>query len=388
MAIFVLLFKNAIAKKPNSPVMDLKKLKIDELLVWIQSPEFEILANQPVSKHRAYSYASNPRIDKNDFILYMGFENNILVAYRTLLPDWAFKNEEKIKFAWLSGSWVHPDWRRKGLSSLLLKEIFKDWNSQLAYTNYTFSSHALFEKTKEFRCVTQFAGSRYYFRFSLAGLLYHKALFFKRCNFIFKFVDFIGNFLLEPWHAILQQRTKKMGDGLVVQLDCLSDEIKSFIESFWLNSLTQRGFPELDWMQNKPWIFEGDKKKQGSKYYFSDFEPNVHRVYLVFKGADGKINGFLYLNCFNNRMTVPYGVLMDSIDDWVVSVAISKLILRWKVAYLTVYNKDINKKMKHLKAVVYKKRICRKYFFTNKLVQLLEPAVWEFFDGDGDCVFT
>lgn len=368
--------------------MIIKKLKIDELLDWVQTPEFEMLGNQPVSKHRAYSYAANPRLDKNDFILYAGFENNTLVAYRSLLPDWAFKNKEKIKFAWLSGSWVHPNWRRQGLSSILLKEIFKDWDSHLAYTNYALSAHALFEKTKEFRSVAELEGHRYYFSLSLADLLYHKALFFKRINIVLKFADWFGNLFLLPWHAILRRKSKRVGDGLFIQTDSLDIEIKPFIESFWPNSLTQRGIFELDWIQNKPWILEGDKKKLGSKYFFSDFSPNVHHTYLVFKNLDGKINGFLYLNCFHNRMTVPYGVLDESIDDRVVSAAISKLVLSWKVAYLTVYNKDLNKQLKHLKAVLYKKEISRKYFFTNQLVQSLEPAVWNFFDGDGDCAFT
>ena len=106
--------------------MEIKKIKLSGLEEFIKGEQFRLLKDKPISSFRQLSQVHNPHGQKNDIVLYLGFIEEKLVAYRSVFGDYIFKSEKKTRFAWCSGNWVHPDHRRKGLSKLLLYEALKD----------------------------------------------------------------------------------------------------------------------------------------------------------------------------------------------------------------------------------------------------------------------
>ncbi len=116
--------------------MEIKKIRLSELEEFANSTQFQSFENKPITTFRVASQIKNPRAQPNDYVLYMGFVDDKLVAYRTLFGDHITKQGKTIRFGWCSGAWVHPGFRKEGFSTLLLNEAFDDWEGKLMFTNY------------------------------------------------------------------------------------------------------------------------------------------------------------------------------------------------------------------------------------------------------------
>ena len=55
-----------------------------------------------------------------------------------------------MRFAWLSGNCVDPEFRRKGFSTRLLQQAEALWDGRLMYTNYAPASKAVYDRTGQF----------------------------------------------------------------------------------------------------------------------------------------------------------------------------------------------------------------------------------------------
>jgi GNAT superfamily N-acetyltransferase len=140
----------------------IEKIQLKNLESFVQSETFQQFNTIPITVLRAKSYLNNPHAHPNDVVLYLGFIEKQLVAFRSLFADRIFSDNEPIRFAWCSGNWVHPDFRRKGFSEQLLHETFTDWNGKLMFTNYAPNSEKLYLKTGKFKPIHQFQGFRGY----------------------------------------------------------------------------------------------------------------------------------------------------------------------------------------------------------------------------------
>ena len=106
----------------------------------------------PLSPLRLQSYLKNPRADQRDHILFELRHKDRLIAYRTLLPDCFYDHlGNSHRFAWLSGNYVDPEYRRQGYSTRLLQLAEEHWDGRLMYTNYAPVSKAVYDQTGQFR---------------------------------------------------------------------------------------------------------------------------------------------------------------------------------------------------------------------------------------------
>ena len=152
--------------------MDLRTYTLEELERYLTPLFSNPESTHPLSPLRLQSYLKIPRADMQDTVLFEMHHENQLMAYRTLLPD-LFYDRDGIpqRFAWLSGNWVHPEMRRKGISTKLLTEAEEKWNGRLMYTNYAPDSKALYDHTGRFRVIARREGRRYYLRSNSEELL-------------------------------------------------------------------------------------------------------------------------------------------------------------------------------------------------------------------------
>ena len=161
-------------------MITIQKIKLNELEEFVNSRKYLMLIDKPISLLRMKSYINNPNGNEDDIVLFMAFFNSDLVGYKTVFSDTFSYNYCKIKFGWLSGTWTHENYRRKGVSSLLLNEVFNDWKGKLMFTNYAEESKAVYDKTEKFTLIKSLEGYRHYIRFSLKELLPPKSDYFKK----------------------------------------------------------------------------------------------------------------------------------------------------------------------------------------------------------------
>ncbi len=152
---------------------EIKKIRVDELESFVSSETFKRLSIVPITTLRARSYAANPLAQPGDIVLYLGFIDNQLVAFRSIFAGVINAGNSKIRFGWCSGAWVHPDLRRQGFSMLLLNEALADWNGKLMLTNYSPQTEKLFLKSGKFKVIHRFQGFR--------GYLFPKILILSSC---------------------------------------------------------------------------------------------------------------------------------------------------------------------------------------------------------------
>ncbi|MBE9467146.1 MAG: GNAT family N-acetyltransferase [Bacteroidetes bacterium] len=369
-------------------MLTIKKYTISELIEFVSSEEYDKLENIPISKHRALSYSKNPRINSNDNVMYLAYDNDELVGYRTILPDYFYQDNTKNKIGWLSGSWVKPDRRRTGISTKLFKTVYKEWIGNLAYTNYAPVAKALFDKTSKFIKFKSIEGIRAYNRFCFADLLPPKSKFFFKIKSVLRFFDFILNLFCDIRIIILNNflSIKNINFEYVTFID---DEINEFIKNKSEKEICRRSQNELNWIIKYPWIIEHAKKDDDNKrYHFSSTSKLFNNYNIKIYDNNKKLTAYLMLTVRDNRMSVPYCYYDNNIND--IIKIIYKLMLKKHLSILTVYNNDIVEYLRnHSTPFLFKKKLFRNYFITKGLnSKFPENQLINFQDGDGDCAFT
>ena len=71
-------------------MIDIRLLNKKHLNEYINSDIFADQDNIPISKHRALSHFNNPRLDEDDIILLLAYENDRMIGYLGVLPDKIF----------------------------------------------------------------------------------------------------------------------------------------------------------------------------------------------------------------------------------------------------------------------------------------------------------
>ncbi|WP_372745573.1 GNAT family N-acetyltransferase [Lutibacter sp.] len=370
-------------------MVSVKKIKLIELQEFVNSSDYHQLINKPISLARVISYLNNPNANDDDVVLYMAFVELELIGYKTIFADTFFYNNCKTKFGWLSGTWTHKNYRRKGVSTLLLNEVLSDWDENLMYTNYAEESKAVYDKTDKFTLLKSNEGYRYYIRFCFKELLPPKSDYFSKNIKILKFVDVTLNLLGDFRFKLLN--TKKNSDYAICKLEDWNDKIINFIEPFKKKELFQRDKILYDWIAKYPWVkTDVETEILSQQYYFSNFSTKFcSNWYKIYEIKSQKIIGIALITINNKHLKTPYiYATSDSLPFF--KNLIIKLCIKHKISYLTVYNADLNKlilEQSYFK--ILSKKFTQNYFYSKKLAkQLPSIGVFEIQNGDGDIVFT
>ena len=192
----------------NKTIVRIEKIKLKNLKEFHQSERFLKFKNSPISGLRVASYINNPNGSPEDVVLYLAIKNEQVLGYKTIFSDKFIHRGNKIKFGWLSGTWTHDDYRRKGVSLNLFNEAYNDWDGRLMYTNYAVASKKVYDKSTEFSKLVSFEGYRYYSRFYLGELLPPKSIWFKRIKKLLRIFDNVFNTFFDLKFKILKFNKK------------------------------------------------------------------------------------------------------------------------------------------------------------------------------------
>lgn len=370
-------------------MITIQKIKLNELEQFVNTLDYQNLINKPISLLRVKSYLNNPNAIGEDVVLYMAFEELEMIGYKTIFSDTFIYNNCKIKFGWLSGTWTHESCRRKGISSLLLKEVFYDWDEKLMFTNYAEESKAVYDKSGKFTLLKSIKGYRHYIRFSFKELLPPKSILLKKNIKSLGIIDLFLNFIFNLRFKFFS--LKKPEGYKIVELKQWDSESLNFIETFKKKELFLRDQISYDWICKFPWIkTDSETKRISEHYYFSSysvkFKSNWYKVYAENRQ---KIVGIFLVTINNKHLKLPYCYSTNEAFPFIKSLIVN-ICLKENINYLTIYNSELNNII--LQQPFFRltnKRFIQNYFSSKKLLQdFPEISSFEIQSGDGDVVFT
>lgn len=362
------------------------RVNANEVQIYSTDPQLAEREHIPISRHRAMSYAANPRASTTDVVLYLAYRDDKLIGYRTVLPDLLFIGDRQIKVGWLSGIWVHEEYRRQGVALLLLDEAIKDWNNHLLFTNYALESKAVCDKSGKFEILSTIKGRRYYLRSCLSILLPPRASFFRKNVFLLKCIDFILG-IVNP----IPLFTRMISLGSDVEFEYLSrpdNEMSEMFENICSMTPTRRSRFEFQWILRFPWLVSsplGDRI--GEKYFFSSSPVRYYQSIVKVYNSDILV-GFIQFNLNCGKLTVPY-TSFNPEDSKLIAKVILLHALKFKASMITVYNSDLIKAFNGIGVYrLFSRSRKRNYYATNELTRELRGTKIVFNDGDGDCAFV
>ncbi len=366
-------------------MQEIKTIKIKNLLEYIHSQEYINSENLPISVPRAISYLNNKRADSEDVAMVLLFSEGKLTAYRCLFPDYIYTNTHKIKFSWISGSWVDPRYRRTGYSMKLLLYIIKELHIHLLYSNYAPQSKALYDKSKEFVKVYELSGMRFYFRFAFFELLPPRHPFFMQIKSILSGLDFFLNTIFDLRFMFIKTKTP---DKQCIETSINEPELKKFIETFNKINPFQRGVDEFAHAFEYPWILEKNKPDTNDKKYIFSSSAKLfkYKIYKILNN-DSEITGFFMIKIRDKTISVPYAFIEAGDAKYVVNRLIYFVKL-YKLKYLSVFNESIIRAFnKNKLAVLFFKPMIKDFYAANNIAESIEKNA-VFFEGDGDNLYT
>ena len=334
-----------------------------------------------MSPLRLASYLKNPRAEPSDVVLIELHRQGELIAYRTLLPDHFLSSDEQIvRFAWLSGNWVHPEFRRKGISTRLLHSAEKAWDGRLMYTNYAPASKAVYDRSASFRPVTIRKGKRFYLRAAsqeLLGKRFGGSLVFRTCDKV------VNKFRHKNLYRIGQ---KEQAGCSIEKLDGFDEETRKLIARSQETSLFHRAAEEFEWAIDYPWVTQ--KEVPPLEYQFSYMALRFENILLRFRDVDTGSMGLLWLIQHNNVLSLPYVFVESESIFSHMAEYILKTMIRSGSTHATLRCPELVNALLLFKRHFLLVRNMPQYIFAHTKLEEQIPQGLKIHDGDGDVMFT
>lgn len=368
--------------KSNSETLnpEIRKIRLNELDEFIHSEEFRQFPHVPISPSRVKSYLENPHGKPEDVALVLALVENKLVAFRSFFAGEIQAEKEKIRFGWCSGNWVHPDFRRKGISKKLLDEAFSVWKGKLMFTNYAPQSEKLYLKTGWFSAIHQFEGVRAYL-FPKTIKLLAGARRNRFSKWIFSLVDTcISGY--SNLNILFFSYFKKPG----IRFETLSfpdEETYQLLEQNNQNFLFAQSAKILKWIFQNPWISEMNRDA-ANKYPFSSCSGFFKYETVKVWQSNNLVAVFIFSVRKGHLKTLFFQNPSELNDE--IARFIKWYCVKQKIEMITIYNSAIAdyffaRKFPFLHVRKYGQKI-----YSSFDIPGIEK--YKFQDGDGDVVFT
>lgn len=361
--------------------MQIREIKVGELLDFIKSDEFEKLDIKPITDLRAISQYNNPDAKPGDLALIYAAENNELLGFAGLLPR--FVNNENTRIYSNSCWWAHPE-KGKGIAIPLFYKLLEKANFSLFLSDSTKQAKSILEKTGLFGPIIEKNGIRGFLRFYLADISQNHFPNNQWLSIPFKFLDCLLNFLLIPFRIYFLKKFNKTS-YTVEPVSKVDKEIEEFIIQNSRSEFVQKAPANFDWFKNYQWLKEKAIGKQ-INYPFSYTAKKFELNYFVFKRGD-ELKGFVAISNRDNLAKIPF-IYFNNSDIKEITHTLLNLIITKKYNSLLVFHPQIVDLMKLNKMPFYYRKKETKYSGTTKKIYDIFEQKPILQDGDGDVIFT
>ncbi len=360
--------------------MDPKSYTLEELESHVTTL-FSAGTTVPLSPLRLASYLKNPRAEQTDHILFEMHHEGRLVAYRTLMPDCCYdESGMPQRFAWLSGNFVDPGYRRRGLSTRLLQLAEAKWEGRLMYTNYAPDSKAVYDRTGVFPLLAERKGWRFHLR-SAFGELWRDRLG--------------GRSILNAGDSLLnlvqERKLRQFPDADPVR--CRIERITSFdpgltqlIDRSRGNSLFRRDAGTFSWILDHPWVT--GQETPTLDYHFSYGARRFENILWKFTlPGEGGV-GLLWLVVHDRKLSAPYLFTDQPGLLPIMAAQLMRTMISNGCAYTTIRHPELALNLMEYKKWFLAVRPMPQLLFAHKNFIEAVPRTLAIQDGDGDVVFT
>lgn len=361
--------------------MDLKLYTLEELESHLRPLYSDPESILPVTPLRLGSYLKNPRAKAGDPVLFEMHQQGEMVAYRTVLPDCFYDQEDHPhRFAWLSGNWVRPDMRRRGISTQLLEMAEELWQGYLMYTNYAPESKALYDHTGRFRVIANREGKRFYLRSATEELL-GKRLGSRQ---LLRTTDQLINQLRE--RSVERFKFQKQDHCHVEQIQRFDAKLSEMVNRLQQKTLFRRDTEIFRWALENPWVTQ--QEDDPLDYHFSYRANRFKNILYHFIHSDGASHGILWLLLHNNLLSAPY--LFAESEE--LHSCMAETILRTMIdngcTHVTIRSQELMENLVAYKKIFLSVRKMPQLIFAHDNLANLFPEQPVIHDGDGDVMFT
>ncbi|GEN77580.1 GNAT family N-acetyltransferase [Chryseobacterium hagamense] len=356
----------------------LKTFNKKQLEAFVSSGDYKQYDFLPITRHRAVSHISNPKANEDQTLLILAFDDDKLAGYLGCFPDHFMTDGKAFCYAWLSTLFISNEFRGKKIAQSLLNKAFKEYQGNIAITEFTKEAESLYNKIGVFRYIKPKHGKKYYFRTDLAQIIPSKKPQTKPLKSIFRLADSVINTLISVKSSFVQN------PGFRFEiLDQVDQESKIFLSNFKSN----RNAEEINGIISHPWVLEGGS--QDEKYLFSSYSEQFRYFWIKIFSENNELVTCSLLLLRDGHLKIPY-VFSKAVPDRLIDF-LGYFILKNKVITLTSYQTDVNRRIENSKKfpAIHKRDIERRYMFHRDLIAHL-PGSFDpgFQDGDGDCAMT
>ncbi len=367
--------------------LEIKSIKVGELVKYIQTDEFLQADFLPISIKRAISHAMNPRADKEDEALLLAFDSSRFVGYLGIIPETCFINDLPEKVYWLSCMWILPEYRRKGIAVKLLEMAFEICQGNIFITNYIPRSKSAFLKTAQYDEFTNLNGIRAYLLFDFKHILVNKYSGLKILRpMLFLFDKALNLFCLLRLYFLLKEIQPV---NRYISINYINKNIEEFINANVNGSLFKRKAEDFQWIIDFPWIkSKKDNKIDLKKYHFSQYSKDFRQWVIKITDAYETIIGFLILTLNKGVLKTPYIIADNSlIPD--IAIFLLKLMTENKVSTIVSHHAQLVAQLKEMKKFfIYQRESKHGFITTSKIMERLKNSQFILHDGDGDGAFA
>jgi hypothetical protein len=369
--------------------MDLRQIKVCDLLTYIDSAEFINSQVIPITRHRAISQYHNPDAGPEDTALVLAYDkSNEVVGYIGILPEHININGRSEKIYTNSGWWVHPQKGRAAAMPLFYKmlDLCKD---KMFFADLTPHTTQILLKTGLFEFPEPVIGFRGYLQYSFHTILPGKFKFFRYLRPVMELYDNFFNAIRGTGPGSRVKKLLSQSNIRVEEIYESDAESEKFIENHPSENITFRNKEALNWIIKYPWLRTGNEKtdQEARKYYFStvakEFNYHFRKVY-----RNNELMAVMLLTSRNRHFKVPYYFCQPA-DLSILPVVILKIITEKKALSLTTWQAELCAGLAKTGSgsFVHKKRISKQEAYSRGFPGL-SLSSFRIQDGEGDMAFT
>ncbi|MDR3061541.1 MAG: hypothetical protein LBU57_05440 [Dysgonamonadaceae bacterium] len=356
--------------------MELIKIKLGELESFCSGETFKKFGIKPVSPLRIKSYLANPRAKNEDTVLYMLIEGKKLIAFRTILPDTVYSENNPIRFGWCSGIWVDPEYRGQKRWKLLLEEALKDWENRLMFTNYAPKVLLLYTGEDWFHLLSNRRGYRFYLNPDFKEILKNRI-----SGPVVKPLPVLANAVANLVYHIKKLFLPPIENVRIKESDRLDQECIDLIHSYSGISLFKREEREIDWIINGHWVME---ESDPEFHYPFSYDNIRHRIKIAKYFVRDIFAGFFIYSIVNRKMKILYYYQTPE-PDVSIATSIVKTAVTNKISHLTILSPSLSETVKRLSVYFLFTKHYQSNIYSTFSVNTDGKVI---FDGDGDNSFT
>lgn len=353
------------------------KVKLNELEAYCSRFTTGIHSVVPLSQARMKSYLANPNSLSSDVALYTIESKKQIVAFRSIWADVLHTSKEPVRFGWCSGNWVHPSFRRKGLSLKLLDVALSDWEGKLMFTNYAPESLNAYMKSGHFSVLHERTGKRFYLKSNYSELLSSKV----NNKLLGKFAAMGGKLL--SFYGSLKAESFVTGNFSHFDISIDTECPEGFFENIDENtSLFRRSKEVYDWIFRYPWITETED--EDSQYPFSSFKKSFQYYFITIKKSQFKVSSMLISEC-EGKVKLLYSIHIPRHEGLAMQF-LAKWCAQQKIETLTILDPELAASMHDIKnPFLFSKAFTMNIYSSFDVEKKKNTTV---FDADGDYIFT